>query len=138
MLGFLRSNNYPENYADNENCEWKFSAPEESMKIQLRFADFELEPSSDCEYDYIEVYDGQTKVDPRLGKFCGRQIPDLIESTQKNMLVIFKTDKSDTRSGFEATWVSVFKHDDPRSVGVSRRARIPDASQGMKCFLIFL
>ena len=89
------------------NCTWKISAPEESMKIQLRFANFDLESSPGCIYDALAIYDGPDRDSPPLGRHCGRQIPDLIEATQKQLLVVFETDSSDTESGFEALWVAV-------------------------------
>ena len=105
--GFLRSNDFPDNYQNNINCTWKILAPEESMKIQLRFANFDLESSPRCMYDAVSIYDGPDRHSPLLGRYCGQQIPDLIEATQKQMLVVFETDSSDTASGFEALWIAV-------------------------------
>eukprot|EP00795_Rhopilema_esculentum_P014516 gene14516-5577_t len=106
-IGFIRSSNYPENYDNNEHCEWKISAPAESMKIQLRFSDFDLERDSKCSYDYLAVYDGHNKASPLLGKFCGSTVPKVINSTQQNMRIVFKSDHSDTRSGFQALWIAL-------------------------------
>ena len=109
--GFLRSNDYPENYQNNLNCQWSLSAPKESMKIQLRFSSFDLETSTNCEYDSLQIYDGANTKSPLLGRYCGWHIPHLIETTQKHMFIVFETDGSDTASGFEALWVAVANSD---------------------------
>ncbi len=126
MVGFLRSNNYPENYNTNERCEWTILAPETGMNIQLRFADFNIDPSTNCEYDYLEVFDGESSASPSLGKFCGRQVPDLLQSTGDKIHVTFQTDNADTRPGFEIAWVAVFQPGLQNAAGVFRKARRPD------------
>ena len=77
------------------------------MKIQLRFSSFSLEPNTDCFYDTLTIYDGTDEESPLLGRFCGQQMPGLIETTQKHMYIVFETDSSDTASGFEALWIAV-------------------------------
>ena len=84
------------------------------MKVQLRFSDFDLERDSKCSYDYLAVFDGDNKASPLLEKFCGSTVPRAINSTQQNMRIVFKSDHSDTRSGFQALWVAL---DNPRQRG---------------------
>eukprot|EP00794_Sanderia_malayensis_P003627 gene3627-4141_t len=128
VVGFIRSTNFPENYRDNERCEWKISALQRSTKIQLRFSEFNLEPSVDCEYDYIEIFDGHSREDHSLGKFCGQNVPDLIESTGERMLVVFTSDNADTRSGFEMVWVAVYKNLISNADILKRPVRVPDTN----------
>lgn len=94
------------------------------MKIQLRMANFDLELSIDCTYDYMDIYDGRDSASTLIGRYCGRQIPDVIETTQKHMFIVFKTDASDTASGFEGLWVAVVNlyH---QEAGSQRQSRYP-------------
>ena len=77
------------------------------MKIELRFSNFDLELGSDCIYDKLEIYDGSSRSSPLLGRYCGHQDPGRIETTQNQMFIVFETDSSDTKSGFEAWWIAV-------------------------------
>ena len=130
VVGFLRSTNYPDNYENNQHCIWNVIA-QPSMKIQLRFSNMEIEPSSDCSYDYVEVKNGISANSSVIGRYCGSQVPNLIETSSNEMNLVFHTDDSDTRSGFEATWVALFKDSDPhRSRNAVRKPRVPGQNAG--------
>jgi len=53
VTGTFTSPGYPSDYANNLNCEWTISVP--SGNIRLSFDSFELETSSTCAYDKLEV-----------------------------------------------------------------------------------
>ena len=59
-----------------------------------------------CAFDYIEVYDGPGTYSPKLGKYCGNDIPDQIRSSTNELLVIFVTDNSLQYSGFAAAYTA--------------------------------
>ena len=111
---------HPDNYHNDIDCRWSLSAPDDSHRIQLRFANFDLEQSLNCTYDYLEVYDGRDENSPLLGRYCGRQISEPIESTQKYMFLLFKTDSSDTATGFEGAWITVTNPNNEPPSGVQR------------------
>lgn len=54
--GSFTSPNYPETYGHNAVCTYKITVSRGS-KIQLVLVDLELEESSECRFDYIEVRD---------------------------------------------------------------------------------
>ncbi len=50
----------------------------------LRFLDFDLEHEPICEYDYLQVFDGEADTDSAYwGKFCGQQVGYLFYQTLK-------------------------------------------------------
>jgi cubilin len=58
LSGTFNSPGYPGDYPNNAVCSWEIEAPPE-YRIRLTFPDFRLEPSSNCEKDFVEVYDGK-------------------------------------------------------------------------------
>ena len=70
------------------------------QRVQLSFVSFGLEANSNCSYDNVSIYDGTDRSAPLLGTFCGESLPDAVTSSDNTMIVRFKTDRSETRSGF--------------------------------------
>ena len=71
-------------------------------KIKLTFESFNLEPSSTCRLDYVQVSSGS--VDET---YCGSSMPSPIISSGNTMTVFFHSDGSVNRNGFKATWKAV-------------------------------
>ena len=70
----------------------------------LTFEAFQLEISSSCENDYVEVsYDSFSQ------RYCGSSIPGPFTSTGSSMVVRFRSDWGwgNTRTGFSAVWTEV-------------------------------
>ena len=70
--------------------------------ITLNFTDFDLEGSSRCFYDYLEVRDGPDENSTLIGKFCGDPTltPDPITSSFNHVWIKFVTDGSIQNRGF--------------------------------------
>ena len=65
--------------------------------------DLDLETSTDCRYDHVEIFDGPTKTAPSLGKFC-HAIQEPVGSKSNSLLIVFKTDSSQGGRGFHARY----------------------------------
>ena len=66
--GTLRSPLSPDWYPPGSSCDWLITVPE-GKTVKLRFDSFELEPSSGCTADYVEILDGKRYLLPRYAKF---------------------------------------------------------------------
>merc|ERR1712136_69158 len=88
---------------NNANCTWQISAPTNKI-VSFKFASFDLEAHGNCQYDYVNVYDGIDTSAPLIGKYCGSVAPDLILSTSNSMTIEFITDDLVTGDGFEASY----------------------------------
>ena len=103
MDGVIQSPHYPENYPENVICQWVIELPPQ-YKIRLEFTDFQLENSRSCQYDFVLVMDGPPSSPTALGKFCGNGSRSIVDSKSNAMTVLFKSDTTKTKKGFEAYW----------------------------------
>lgn len=90
-------------YPHNLMCHYSIRLPK-GNRIKLQFKSFELEPSSTCLFDYVEIYEGTNENDPKVGKWCGNQAPPAYESSSNELLVIFRSDFSSAHKGFQANY----------------------------------
>ncbi|XP_055381621.1 dorsal-ventral patterning protein tolloid isoform X2 [Condylostylus longicornis] len=96
-----------QNYDENMDCEWTIKTTSGS-NVQLFFNDFDVEDSTNCTYDYVEIYAGMEDTSgPLHGRYCGDKIPQEIISLSDSLLVRFRTDDSFTSKGFSASYVTV-------------------------------
>jgi len=92
------------NYSNNENFTMTFLPGEENAKIMLEFISFFVEYESDCDYDWLKIYDGSNTSAPLIGKFCGTTSPGtIVASNEEGALTFeFHSDFSLTESGWMA------------------------------------
>lgn len=106
--GVLESPNFPNAYANEENCTWIIEAPL-GNKLNLTFSHFEMEAASydGCTYDYLEIKEGEDGQETKnIGKYCDTMVlPPKIVSTQRQVFLHFRTDGSNVHNGFRLEWV---------------------------------
>ena len=100
------------NYYDNNNS-WITIAPQGSSQITLNFTSFDIEaPSSstNCNWDYIEIFDGADTSANSLGQYCNTLTgsPGTLFSSGGALTVYLHADQAVNGTGFEANWTCVF------------------------------
>uniref|UniRef100_A0A8C6XX66 Multiple EGF like domains 8 n=1 Tax=Naja naja TaxID=35670 RepID=A0A8C6XX66_NAJNA len=90
----------PGNYSVNGNCEWLVEAPSSSYRILLTFMFMDTE----CTYDYLFIYDGDSPSSPLLASLSGSTLPPTIEATSGKMLLHLFSDANYNLLGFNATY----------------------------------
>uniref|UniRef100_F6PKM8 CUB domain-containing protein n=1 Tax=Ciona intestinalis TaxID=7719 RepID=F6PKM8_CIOIN len=93
----ITSPNYPDNYPNNADCTWTITASD-GMRVQLNLIRFSTERS----YDYLTVSDGT-----QLARISGIYSNRIYTSIGNTLTLRFTSDRSVTRSGFNATFVVV-------------------------------
>eukprot|EP00094_Tigriopus_californicus_P007480 TCALIF_07202-PA protein Name:"Similar to CUBN Cubilin (Canis familiaris)" AED:0.20 eAED:0.21 QI:0/0.76/0.57/0.97/0.85/0.88/35/0/3998 len=101
--GVITSPNYPDMYDNHDDCLWLIQV-DPLHRLELEFTDFDVEPHSNCSYDYVAIYNGDTEAAPNLLTHCGRSLPPTnpVFSTANQMLIRLKADGSSTAKGFKA------------------------------------
>lgn len=67
-----------------------------------RFVTFDLESSTNCASDSIQIFDGPTSQSPIMGTFCGNAIPSLRSSKSGQLYIVFKSNSFVQGRGFQA------------------------------------
>ena len=111
------------NYYDNNNS-WITISPPGSNQIQLIFLDFDIEaPSSqsNCNWDYLEIFDGPDSSYQSLGQFCNSLTgsPDTIISSTGSLTIYLHADQSVNGRGFEAVWSCTYPSLPPQALFTS-------------------
>lgn len=104
-LGHLR---YPPNgtYDQNARCAWVITTNVTKV-LNVTFNLFQLEFTTDCRFDWLQIHDGANSAAHLIGRFCGNNIPKNIITTRNSMYLWFRSDKNNNHDGFDLTWQSV-------------------------------
>ncbi|NXV26378.1 PAMR1 protease, partial [Rissa tridactyla] len=95
-----------EGYPLNAQCEWTIHV-QAGFNIELRFSMLSLEFDYMCQYDYVEVRDGDNLDSRIIKKFCGNERPPPIRSTGSSLHVLFQSDGSKNFDGFLAVFEEI-------------------------------
>lgn len=91
-------------YENNMDCTWELTA-NVGFTVNMSFVDrFFLEDSVNCTKDSVEIFDYVSDSWRSLGKFCGRQPPGRLMSSESRMKVRFITDARVVAEGFSIQW----------------------------------
>uniref|UniRef100_A0A0N5A6L6 Cubilin n=1 Tax=Parastrongyloides trichosuri TaxID=131310 RepID=A0A0N5A6L6_PARTI len=106
-LKVLHSPDFPNPSPKSLNCGWKISAPiGHRIKFNIDPETFNMEGKTGnaCINDYLEIYDGPSKKNRLIGRYCGTSPPETIFSTSNGLFVHYKTDVVIPSNGFNATY----------------------------------
>lgn len=107
---FYDSGSNTNDYDDDEDFTLTVAPADNTKKLQIEFTSFTLESSSNCDKDYIEIYDGNDTSAPLLGKFCGTDSPGTLSSSTNGgkLTFHFVSDNPFFSSSTESGWESKF------------------------------
>ncbi len=89
-------------YGNGEYCTFLID-PGCALEVSLEFLAFNLESG----WDYLYVYDGVDETAPLIGTYSGTANPGILTATSGKMYIIFDSDGSVIRPGWEAAWSSL-------------------------------
>ncbi|XP_061664567.1 procollagen C-endopeptidase enhancer 2-like [Syngnathoides biaculeatus] len=99
--GIVASEGFPSPYKANSKCSWYITVPEGHV-VMLSFRLFDMEAEPTCRYDYLDVYNGHTRLVQKLGRFCGTFRPGALISTSNTMMLDMVSDEATGGRGFLA------------------------------------
>ena len=108
--GTFESPFYPSKYPKSINCTWVITVPYGKL-VKLSFSAFDVEWSSSCDEDYVQIYDGWSSASEVKTKLCGASLPSDVSSTSRYLRVQFRSDEDNhgNCSGFKAQFEQVHK-----------------------------
>lgn len=68
------------NYGSDQHLITTFLPALSGHRVRLDFEVFDLENSSNCEKDYLKIYDGPSTSSPLIGQWCGNDNPGIVVS----------------------------------------------------------
>lgn len=74
----------------------------EGHVVMLSFRLFDIEADPTCRYDYLDVYNGHSRLVQKLGRFCGTFRPGALISTSNTMMLEMVSDDATGGRGFLA------------------------------------
>ncbi|KAM8899513.1 procollagen C-endopeptidase enhancer b isoform 1-T2 [Spinachia spinachia] len=101
--GIVASEGFPNPYKPNSKCTWYITVPEGHV-VMLSFRLFDIEADPTCRYDYLDVYNGHTRLVQKLGRFCGTFRPGAIIATSNTMMLEMVSDGATGGRGFIAAF----------------------------------
>ncbi|XP_076015472.1 procollagen C-endopeptidase enhancer b [Genypterus blacodes] len=101
--GIVASEGFPSQYKPNSKCIWHITVPEGHV-VMLSFRLFDMEADPTCRYDYLDVYNGHSRLVQKLGRFCGTFRPGALISTSNTMMLEMVSDDSTGGRGFLASF----------------------------------
>lgn len=104
-----------QNYENKEDCDWVIEAKKDHS-VRLRFLTFEIEDEQDCNYDFVDVFDGPDDSCKLLGRNCGNRVPQEFLSSGESLLVRFRTDDTINAKGFSASYILVEGRDEDNMI----------------------
>ncbi|XP_060651506.1 cubilin homolog [Drosophila nasuta] len=96
-------------YEPNERCPFTI-ATRHGMILNVTFTFFDLENSTDCTADFLQLHDGNSLSAPLIGRFCGQQLPlgnGTVMTTQSQLFLWFLSNNATQGHGFNLTWSSM-------------------------------
>ncbi|XP_029168402.1 cubilin-like [Nylanderia fulva] len=118
-------------YQSNVECEWKIQLPA-GARIRATWLRFNLEPSSSCQFDFVEIYDGPNRLSQLLGRYCGSDMPPAIKSNSNTLVVVFKSDWSYEMEGFTLSYETLCGGEFHEETGILTSPFYPSVYHGSK------
>jgi PKD repeat protein len=118
---FYDSNGPDAGYNSGESLVSTFTSADPEKVLRIRFTSLDIENSTGCTSDVLQIFDGPTIASPMILSLCGNDIPEDILTTIAGGSVTFSftSDAVNNYNGWSAviscdTGVGIFERDIPR------------------------
>ena len=93
-------------YLNDEDYVMTFYPTTAGAKLEANFSSFDVENETNCNYDFLKIYDGTNTSATQIGtKYCGTNSPGVVTATNPSGALTFEwhSDGGVVASGWEAT-----------------------------------
>lgn len=74
--------------------------------LRITFPFFDLESSTNCNFDFLQIHDGDTASAYIIGTYCGQNNPQELYSSHNSLYFWFRSDHTLNAGGFTVAWQS--------------------------------
>lgn len=74
--------------------------------LRITFPFFDLESSTNCNFDFLQIHDGDTASAFIIGTYCGQNNPQELYSSHNSLYFWFRSDHTLNAGGFTVAWQS--------------------------------
>ena len=124
---FLDDGGVDGDYSNNKDFTYTIygSTPVSESILEVEFIEFNVESHDNCDYDYLEIYNGANISSELIGTYCGTDSPGLVQSNNEDnaLTFVFHSDNSVVAAGWKAIinctiidQIEEVYHDNPLSV----------------------
>ncbi|XP_076655704.1 cubilin [Halictus rubicundus] len=96
-------------YQHDLSCAWLLTT-QSTLVLNVTFTKFNVEQSTDCKFDFLQIHDGRNAASQMIGRFCGNTLPKEtgnIISSHNSLYFWFHSDSSISHDGFAFHWDSI-------------------------------
>jgi len=102
--GNLTSPLYPQKYPKHVKCKKTIRVDTRHI-VEIKFLSFDVEYNPSCAYDWVTYYIGEYQEDGASEKHCGKELPEMLASTNNKVTITFDTDNVGiNNNGFKMSW----------------------------------
>uniref|UniRef100_A0A3Q4HHJ3 Cubilin (intrinsic factor-cobalamin receptor) n=1 Tax=Neolamprologus brichardi TaxID=32507 RepID=A0A3Q4HHJ3_NEOBR len=110
LTGPAGSFSYPntpghDEYDHEVSCAWVIHTDANKI-LRITFPFFDLENSANCNFDFLQIHDGESASAYMIGKYCGQNSPAELFSSHNSLYFWFRSDHSVSAGGFTVAWQS--------------------------------
>ncbi len=93
-----------DSYSHNQDHTFTFYPADTEKVVKLEFLEFNIEFEPNCNYDYLEIFDGPDMNSPHLGTWCGTESPGTViaSGTLGALTIHFFSDAAGSEPGWTA------------------------------------
>ncbi|HOI31366.1 MAG TPA: M14 family zinc carboxypeptidase [Bacteroidales bacterium] len=93
-----------DNYGNNQNFVMTLLPETEQSAVVVDFLSFSVEHHSNCNYDWLKIYNGISSLSPLIGTYCGTNSPGEVIATNEQgaLTFVFHSDNNVNELGWSA------------------------------------
>ncbi|KAK5640278.1 hypothetical protein RI129_011089 [Pyrocoelia pectoralis] len=99
--GSISSPRFPEKPRTSVECAWILKLPA-NQQVTLNFDHINFD--SNCDYNYIILYNGESPSSPKIGLFCENNKPTTLSTQGNTVLIEYHWDERSTGTGFQMSY----------------------------------
>lgn len=113
--GDITSPGFPNTFSDTIECAWLIKLPED-QRLKINFTAVNLDEN--CDYNYIDIYNGEFRRSPKFDRLCGSNHPTVLHSGSNKLLIEYHSDGRNNGNGFKLHYEPITSGNYTQKIGI--------------------